>query len=131
MFHCAMCLLPVRFLCLFGGRRSRQTLRRRRELRIFAVLLPAVLSLRLVLPPAMSREDSLAAAKLWSSGLYPVVPFSGDFVQAFQLRMEHRSQLMNSTSSSWRRESHQPPCAAPPHLSGAQIRKVSRVRIRV
>ncbi|CAF1863453.1 unnamed protein product [Brassica oleracea var. botrytis] len=69
----------------------------------------------------MSREDSLAAAKLWSSGLYPVVPFSGDFVQAFQLRMEHRSQLMNSTSSSSeRRESHQPPCAAPPHLNGAR-----------
>ncbi|CAF2065176.1 unnamed protein product [Brassica napus] len=122
MFHCAICLLPVRFLCLFGGRRSRQTLRRRRELRIFAVLLPAVLSLRLVLSPAMSLEDSLAAAKLWSSGLYPVVSFSGDFVQAFQLRMEHRrSQLMNSTSSSSeRRESHQPPCAAPPHLNGAR-----------
>ncbi|KAF2592305.1 hypothetical protein F2Q70_00045002 [Brassica cretica] len=97
------------------------TLRRRRELRIFAVLLPAVLSLRLVLPPAMSREDSLAAAKLWSSGLYPVVPLSGDFVQAFQLCMEHRSQLMNSTSSSSeRRESHQPPCAAPLHLNGAR-----------
>ncbi|KAF3593916.1 hypothetical protein DY000_02023915 [Brassica cretica] len=121
MFHCAICLLPVRFLWLFGGRRSRQTLRRRRELRIFAVLLPAVLSLRLVLPPAMSREDSLAAAKLWSSGLYPVVSVSGDFVQAFQLCMEHRSQLMNSTSSSSeRRESHQPPCAAPPHLNGAR-----------
>ncbi|CDY21002.1 BnaA08g25230D [Brassica napus] len=121
MFHCAICLLPVRFLWLFGGRRSRQTLRRRQELRIFAVLLPAVLSLRLVLPPAMSREDSLAAAKLWSSGLYPVVPLSGDFVQAFQLRMEHRSKLMNSTSSSSEgRESHQPPCAAPPHLNGAR-----------
>ncbi|CAN6909002.1 unnamed protein product [Brassica oleracea] len=121
MFHCAICLLPVRFLWLFGGRRSRQTLRRRRELRIFAVLLRAVLSLRLVLLPAMSREDSLAAAKLWSSGLYPVVLLSGDFAQAFQLRMEHRSQLMNSTSSSSERcESHQPPCAAPPHLKGAR-----------
>ncbi|KAH0868767.1 LOW QUALITY PROTEIN: hypothetical protein HID58_075789 [Brassica napus] len=67
------------------------------------------------------REDSLAAAKLWSSGLYPVVLLSGDFAQAFQLRMEHRSQLMNSTSSSSERcESHQPPCAAPPHLKGAR-----------
>ncbi|CAF1777860.1 unnamed protein product [Brassica napus] len=68
----------------------------------------------------MSREDSLTAAKLWSSGLYPDVPLSGDFVQAFQLRMEHRSQLMNSTSSSSeRRESHQPPCSAP-HLKGTR-----------
>ncbi|WZZ90705.1 hypothetical protein YC2023_119284 [Brassica napus] len=91
-----------------------------RELRIFAFLLPTVLYLRLVLPPAMSREDSLTAAKLWSSGLYPDVPLSGDFVQAFQLRMEHRSQLMNSTSSSSeRRESHQPPCSAP-HLKGTR-----------
>ncbi|CAF2160788.1 BnaA07g36750D [Brassica napus] len=33
MFHCAICLLPVRFLWLFGGRRSRQMLRGRQEFR--------------------------------------------------------------------------------------------------
>ncbi|WZZ76887.1 hypothetical protein YC2023_088257 [Brassica napus] len=77
LFHCLLCLLPVRFLWIVGGSRSRRMLRWRRELRLFIVLLSAVLPLRVVLLPAMSREDSLAAALLWSSGSDPVVLPSG------------------------------------------------------
>ncbi|KAF3611384.1 hypothetical protein DY000_02051107 [Brassica cretica] len=92
LFHCSLCLLPVRFLWIVGGSRSRRMLRWRCELRLFIVLLSAVLPLRVVLLPAMSREDSLAVALLWSSGSDPVVPPSGcrlssqavDLVQIFQ-----------------------------------------------
>ncbi|CAF2032675.1 BnaCnng56310D [Brassica napus] len=127
LFHCLLCLLPVRFLWIVGGSRSRRMLRWRRELRLFIVLLSAVLPLRVVLLPAMSREDSLAAALLWSSGSDPVVLPSGcrlssqavDLVQIFQPCMELRFQPTHLISSSLRRfESHRPLCSAAPHLTG-------------
>ncbi|KAG2244704.1 hypothetical protein Bca52824_093436 [Brassica carinata] len=87
LFYCSLCLLPVRFLWIVGGSRSRQMLRRRRELRLFVVLLSV---------------DSLAAALLWSLGSDPVVPPSDfrlssqavDLVQIF-----HRLVLMLLSAS--------------------------------
>ncbi|CAN7071053.1 unnamed protein product, partial [Brassica oleracea var. botrytis] len=130
MFHVFLCLLPVRFLWIVGGVRSQRMLRRRQELRLFVGLLPAVFPTGLVLPPAMSREDSLAAAALlWASGSDPVVPLSGyrrssqavDLVQIFQPGMEFRLQLSNSISPSLERlESHGPLCLPAPHLTGTR-----------
>ncbi|KAF2612734.1 hypothetical protein F2Q70_00012498 [Brassica cretica] len=130
LFHVFLCLLPVRFLWIVGGVRSRRMLRRRQELRLFVGLLLAVFPTGLVLPPAMNREDSLAAsALLWTSGSDPVVPLSGyrrssqtvDLVQIFQPRMELRLQLSNSISPSLERlESHGPPYLAAPHLTGTR-----------
>ncbi|CAN6816288.1 unnamed protein product, partial [Brassica oleracea] len=130
LFHVFLRLLPVRFLWIVGGVRSRRMLRRRQELRLFVGLLLAVFPTGLVLPPAMNREDSLAAsALLWTSGSDPVVPLSGyrrssqtvNLVQIFQPRMELRLQLSNSISPSLERlESHGPPCLASPHLTGTR-----------
>ncbi|KAH0918029.1 hypothetical protein HID58_025689 [Brassica napus] len=98
MFHCAICLLPVRFLWLFGGRRSRQMLRGRQEFR--------------------NLRRAATRGPIPSFG-----PSSSDELRGFSRRRKalHRSKLTNSTSSSSEgRESHQPPCAAPPHLNGAR-----------
>ncbi|WZZ04081.1 hypothetical protein YC2023_090002 [Brassica napus] len=111
MFHCAICLLPVRFLWLFGGRRSRQMLRGRQEFR----------NLRRAATrgPIPSFGPSSSDELRGFSRRRKALVFG--FISSFQLRMEHRSKLTNSTSSSSEgRESHQPPCAAPPHLNGAR-----------
>ncbi|CAN7070072.1 unnamed protein product [Brassica rapa subsp. trilocularis] len=127
LFHFSLCLLPARFLWIVGGSRSRRMLRWRRELQLFVVHLSAVLPLQVVLIPAMSREDSLAAALLWCSGSDPVAPPSDcrlssqavDLVQIFQPRMEPRIQLSHLISSSSRRpEFHRPLCSVAPHLTG-------------
>lgn len=118
----------VRFMWIIGGSRSRRMIRRRRELRLFVVLLSVVLPLRLVLLPAMSREGSLTAALLWSSGLGSdlVVPPSDcrvssqvvDLIQIFQLHTELRSQPPHFISPFPRRlEAHRTVCPAAPHLT--------------
>ena len=91
MVHCSVCLLLVRFWWNLEGRRFRLTLRQRR---LFVVLLPAILLLRLVPPPAMSREGFLTAALLWSSGSDPVVP-------SFGCRQETVSFLSKSFNRLW------------------------------
>ncbi|KAF2542395.1 hypothetical protein F2Q68_00031704 [Brassica cretica] len=93
---------------MVGGRRTRQTLRRRRGL--FVALLPVVLSFRLIFTPAMSREDSLATAILRSSDSKADVSpspsvrrqtsHSVHYVQAVQLLSERRYQTTNSSPSS-------------------------------
>ncbi|KAG2239035.1 hypothetical protein Bca52824_089895 [Brassica carinata] len=98
LFYCSLCLLPVRFLWIVGGSRSRRMLRRRRELRLFVVLLSV---------------DSLAAALLWSSGSDPVVPPSYCRLSSQAVDLKHL------ISSSLRRlESHRSLCPVAPHLTG-------------
>ncbi|CDY12716.1 BnaC04g29250D [Brassica napus] len=131
MVHCSVCLLPVRFRWNLEGRRSRLTLRQRR---FFVVLLSVILLLRLVPPPVMSREGSLTAALLWSSGSDPVVPSSGCrrtrdgvvSVKIFQPLMELRSKSTSSTSPSpGRLESNKPPSGAPPHITGTRSKHIT------
>ncbi|CAN6935099.1 unnamed protein product, partial [Brassica oleracea] len=131
MVHYSVCLLPIRFRWNLEGRRSRLTLRQRR---LFVVLLPAILLLRLVPQPAMSREGSLTAALLWSSGSDPVIPSSGCrrtrdgvfSVKIFQPLMELRSKSTSSTSPSpGRFESNKPPSGAPPHITGTRSKHIT------
>lgn len=131
MVHCSVCLLPFRFRWNLEGRRSRLTLRQRR---FFVVLLLEILLLRLVPPPVMSREGSLTAALLWSSGSDPVVPSSGCrrtrdgvvSVKIFQPLMELRSKSTSSTSPSpGRLESNKPPSGAPPHITGTRSKHIT------
>ncbi|KAF3581934.1 hypothetical protein DY000_02028893 [Brassica cretica] len=116
---------------MVGGRRTRQTLRRRRGL--FVALLPVVLSFRLIFTPAMSREDSLATAILRSSDSKADVSpslsvrhqtsHSVHYVQAVQLLSERRYQTTNSSPSSPARlESHKPPWVAPILQTGVRSR---------
>ena len=131
MVHCSVCLLPVRFRWNLKGRRSRLTLRRRR---LFVVLVPSILLLRLVPPPAMSREGSLTAALFWSSGSDPVVPSSGCrrtrdgvvSVKIVQPFMELRSKATSSISPSpGRLESNKPSGGAPPHITGTRSKHIT------
>ncbi|KAF8068501.1 hypothetical protein N665_1148s0018 [Sinapis alba] len=82
----------------------------------------------------MSREDSLAAAQIWSSGADPVVPLSGcrrtshdvDLFQISQPIMEQRSQPTSSTSPDPESlESHKPLCLAPILPSGPRFQNVT------
>ncbi|CAN6867110.1 unnamed protein product [Brassica oleracea] len=92
LFHCSMYWLSARVIWMVGTRRTRQKLRRRRGL--FVTLLLVVLSCQLVFPPAMSREDSFAAAIRRSLGSNPDVLSSVrrqtshdvHYVQAFNRR---------------------------------------------
>nr|AAZ67609.1 80A08_24 [Brassica rapa subsp. pekinensis] len=129
LFHCSMYCLFARVNWMVGGRRTRQTLRRRRGL--FVVLLPVVLSFRLIFTPAMSREDSLATAILRSSDskadVSPSVrrqtSHSVHYVQAVQLLSKRRYQTTNSNPwSQARLESHKPPRVAPILQTGVRSR---------
>ncbi|CAN7043180.1 unnamed protein product [Brassica oleracea var. botrytis] len=75
----------------------------------------------------MSRESSLTAAKLWSSGSNPVVPLSVcRQVQAFKRYTEPRFQPTSSTSSSpGRLESHKPLRVAPLHQTDGRSRSIT------
>ncbi|KAH0932062.1 hypothetical protein HID58_009179, partial [Brassica napus] len=79
------------------------------------------------LPTAMSREGSLTAAELWSSGSNPVVPLSVCCqVQAFKCYTEPRFQLTRTTSSSpGRLESHKPLRGAPLHQTDGRSRSIT------
>ena len=125
LISCSVFRLFTHVTWMFGGRRSRQMLRRRRGL--FVTLLSVVLSFRQVLLLAMSREGSLTAAKLWSSGSNPVVPLSvcrQD--QAFKRYTEPRFQPTRSTSSSpGRLESHKPLRVAPLHQTDGRSRSIT------
>ncbi|KAH0900300.1 hypothetical protein HID58_049868 [Brassica napus] len=125
LISCSVFCLFTRVTWMFGGRRSRQMLRRKRGL--FVTLLSVVLSFRQVLFLAMSREGSLTAAKLWSSGSNPVVPLSvcrQD--QAFKRYTEPRFQQTRSTSSSpGRLESHKPLRVAPLHQTDGRSRSIT------
>ncbi|CAN6908030.1 unnamed protein product, partial [Brassica oleracea] len=125
LISCSVFCLFTRVTWMFGGRRSRQMLRRRRGL--FVTLLSVVLSFRQVLLLAMSREGSLTAAKLWSSGSNPVVPLSvcrQD--QAFKRYTEPQFQPTRSTSSSpGRLESHKPLRVAPLHQTDDRSRSIT------
>ncbi|KAL0705056.1 hypothetical protein Bca4012_071481 [Brassica carinata] len=80
-----------------------------------------------VLLLAMSRESSLTAAKLWSSGSNPVVPLSVcRQVQAFKRYTEPRFQPTSSSSSSpGRLESHKPLRVAPLHQTDGRSRSIT------
>ena len=129
LLHCSMYCLFARVIWIVGGRRTRQTVRRRRGL--FVVLLPVVLSFRLIFTPAMSREDSLATAMLRSSdskaGVSPSIrrqtSHNVHYVQAIQLLSEHRYQTTNSSPSCpVRLDSHKPPRVAPILQTGVRSR---------
>uniref|UniRef100_A0A0D3EI26 Uncharacterized protein n=1 Tax=Brassica oleracea var. oleracea TaxID=109376 RepID=A0A0D3EI26_BRAOL len=118
-FHCSMYWLSARVIWMVGTRRTRQKLRRRRGL--FVTLFLVVLSCQLVFPPAMSREDSFAAAIRRSLGSNPDVLSSVchqtshdvHYVQAVQ-SSEHQYQPTSSSASSPARlESHKPLRDAP------------------
>ncbi|CAN6878493.1 unnamed protein product, partial [Brassica oleracea] len=114
LISCSVFCLFTRVTWMFGGRRSRQMLRRRRGL--FVTLLSVVLSFRQVLLLAMSREGSLTVAKLWSSGSNPVVPLS----------VCRQVQAAISTSSSpGRLESHKPLRVAPLHQTDGRSRSIT------
>ncbi|KAG2245784.1 hypothetical protein Bca52824_085412 [Brassica carinata] len=124
-----MYCLFARVIWIVGGRRTRQMLRRRRGL--FIVLLPVVLSFRLIFTPAMSREDSLATAMLRSSdskaGVSPSIrrqtSHNVHYVQVVQLLSERRYQTTNSSPSCpVRLESHKPPRVAPILQTGVKSR---------
>ncbi|KAG2291446.1 hypothetical protein Bca4012_007402 [Brassica carinata] len=125
LISCSVFRLFTHVTWMFGGRRSRQMLRRRRGL--FVTLLSVVLSFRQVLLLAMSREGSLTAAKLWSSGSNPVVPLSvWRQHQAFKRYTEPRFQPTRSTSSSpGRLESHKPLRIAPLHQTDGRSRSIT------
>ncbi|KAJ4872335.1 Uncharacterized protein Rs2_46001 [Raphanus sativus] len=128
-FHCSMYCFSVRVSWMVGRRQTRQMLRRRRGL--FVALLLVALSCQLVLPPVMSREDSLAVAIRRSLGSNSDV-FSSvrrqtshdvHYVQAVQSFSEHRCQLTSSSlSSPARLESHKPPRVAPILQTGVRSR---------
>ncbi|KAL0884823.1 hypothetical protein Bca101_008804 [Brassica carinata] len=137
LFCCLVCWLPVCFSWPIKGERSRRTLLRRRECRLFIALFPTVFALQMASPPATSREGSLTAALLWSSVSTPVDPLSGcrrtshavDSVYARQTPLELRSQPMSSTSPSpVRFEPKKTPGFAPPHLTGARSQRASRLK---
>ncbi|KAL0752766.1 hypothetical protein Bca101_090433 [Brassica carinata] len=82
----------------------------------------------------MSREGSLTAALLWSSGSDPVVPSSGCrrtrdrviSVKIFEPLMELRSKSTSSISPSpGRLESNKPPNCAPPHITGTRPKHIT------
>ncbi|CAF1891091.1 BnaC02g44400D [Brassica napus] len=125
LISCSVFCLFTRVTWMFGGRRSRQMLQRRRGL--FVTLFSVVLSFRQVLLLAMSREGSLTAAKLWSSGSNPVVPLSVcRQVQAFKRYTEPRFQPTRSTSSSpGRLESHKLLRVAPLHQTDGRSRSIT------
>lgn len=125
LISCSVFWLFTRVTWMFGGRRSRQMVRQRRGL--FVTLLSVVLSFRQVLLLAMSREGSLTAAELWSSGSNPVVPLSVCCqVQAFKCYTEPRFQLTRTTSSSpGRLESHKPLRSAPLHQTDGRSRSIT------